>query len=52
MRIRIRRCDDKAGEAQPLILKRVSSPYMPFERQVIWTANRFSVYYAGRPNHC
>ncbi len=52
MRIRIRRCDNKAGEALPADLKRLSSPYVPFERQVIWAINPFSVSYAGPSNHC
>ena len=35
-----------------MILKRLSSPYVPPERQVRWTANRFPASYASRSNHC
>ncbi len=50
--VRIRGRDNKAQEAQPAVLKRLSWPYVPFELQVIWAANRFSAFYAGPSNHC
>ena len=38
----------RPGRHNRLILKRLSSLYMPLDRQVVWSANRFSASYAGR----
>jgi len=52
MRIHIRRRDNKAQKAQPAASQADIVAVVPFERQVIWTANQFSASYAAPSNHC